>query len=56
MDLLYLSQMMYVCGELWWNDIDREKRKNSKKNLPHCHLVHHKPYMDWPGRKPGPPQ
>jgi hypothetical protein len=29
-----------------WNDIDREKSKNSEKNMSHCHFVHHKSYMD----------
>jgi hypothetical protein len=38
--------------ELWWNDIDRVKPKNSKKNLSQCHFVHHKsPWTD-PGVNP----
>jgi hypothetical protein len=39
-----------------WNEIDREKPKNSGKNLSQCHFVHHKSYTDWPGIEPGPPR
>jgi hypothetical protein len=31
--------------ERWWDDIDREKPKNSEKNLSQCHFVHHKSQM-----------
>jgi hypothetical protein len=42
--------------EQWWNDIGREKPKNSEKKLLQCHFVHHKSHMDRPGREPGPPR
>jgi hypothetical protein len=32
-----------------WNEIDRGKPKYSGKNLSHCHFVHHKFHLDWPG-------
>jgi hypothetical protein len=37
---------IYEYGEPWWNDIDREKQKNSEKSLSQYHFVHHKYYMD----------
>jgi hypothetical protein len=43
-----------VCGEPRWN-ISRGKPKNSNKNLTQYHFVHHKSYLNWPGREPGPP-
>jgi hypothetical protein len=54
--LLFISQMMYECGESRWNDIDRGKPKNSEKNLFHCHFVDHKSHMDSSGRELGPPR
>jgi hypothetical protein len=32
--------------EQQWNDIDREKPKNSEKNLSQCHFAHYKSHMD----------
>jgi hypothetical protein len=34
--------------ELWWNDTDREKLKNSEKNLFLCHFVLNKSHMECP--------
>jgi hypothetical protein len=39
--------------EHWWNDNYGWKPKYLKKNLSHCHSVHHKSHMDWPGIEPG---
>jgi hypothetical protein len=33
--LLFIPQVIYVCVELWWNDIDSGKPKNSVKNPTH---------------------
>jgi hypothetical protein len=33
-----------------------EKPKNSEKNLPQYHFVHHNSHMDRPGREPEPPR
>jgi hypothetical protein len=38
--------MKHEYGEPRWNDIDREKSNNSKKNLPHYRFVLHKSHMD----------
>jgi hypothetical protein len=46
MGLLFLLQMIYEYGKPEWNDTDREKPKNSGKNLSQCHFVNHKPHMD----------
>jgi len=36
-------------NEHWWNDTDRGKQKYSeKKNLFHCHPVHHKTHTNGP--------
>jgi hypothetical protein len=36
---------IYQCVEPWWNDTDRIKPNNSKKNLSQCHSVQHKSLM-----------
>jgi hypothetical protein len=36
-----------------WNDIDRGKPKDSKKNLSQCHFVNHKSHWIDPGAIPG---
>jgi hypothetical protein len=28
MDILFIPEILYECGEWWWNDIDRGKPKN----------------------------
>jgi hypothetical protein len=38
-------QVKYECGAAPWNGIEREKLKNSEKNLSQYHFVHHKSYM-----------
>jgi hypothetical protein len=41
--ILFIPKAIHEYGESRWNDIDRGKLKNSKKNLP---SVHHKSHMD----------
>jgi hypothetical protein len=53
---LLLTPTWYVYGEPQWNDIDREKPKNSYKNIFQCDFVHHKCHLEWAGHKPGPLQ
>jgi hypothetical protein len=43
--ILFIPYMIRV-GERRWNDTDRGKPKNSEKNLPQCHSVHHESHMD----------
>jgi hypothetical protein len=43
---LSLSDILHEYGESWWIDTDWEKPKNSEKNQPQCHFVHHISYMD----------
>jgi hypothetical protein len=38
--------MKYEYGEPRWNDIEREKLKNSERNLSQCQFVHQISYMD----------
>jgi hypothetical protein len=38
--------VFFLVMEYRWNEIDREKPKNSGKNLSQCHFVHHKSHMD----------
>jgi len=37
----------------WWNDDLQCKPKFCKRNLSHCHFVHHRWHMDCPEIKPG---
>jgi len=34
-------------GELWWNDTDSRKPKNSQDDLQRSHLVYRKCRIDW---------
>jgi len=42
--------------EYLWNDADCGQPKYWEKNLTHCHFVHPKSNMDWPGIEADPPQ
>jgi len=33
--------------ELWWNDSDNWRPKNSERNFSSCHYAHHQSYMTW---------
>jgi hypothetical protein len=54
--LLFILRVIYECGELKWNDIDRGKSKNWNKSLSQCHYFHHIYHMDRPEREPEPPR
>jgi hypothetical protein len=43
--LLFIPHVIHEYGEPRWNDIERVKSRNSKKNLSQCHFAHHKFHM-----------
>jgi hypothetical protein len=45
-DTLFISQMIYEYGERRWNDTDRKKTEELRKNLSQYHFVHHKSHVD----------
>jgi hypothetical protein len=45
-DILFILQTIYEYGEQRWNDIDREKLKNSEGNLSQCHFVRNRSHRD----------
>jgi hypothetical protein len=49
--LLFLPRMMSVEQSVEWFSRGTEVLK---ENLPHCHFVHHKFHMTWPGLEPRP--
>jgi hypothetical protein len=52
----YYFFVLFLVMEHQWNETDREKPKNSGKNLSQCHFVHHKSNMERPGIEPRPPR
>jgi hypothetical protein len=52
-DLLLIPQVIHEYGEPRWDDTDREKPKNSERNLSKCHFVHYKSHIIDPGANPG---
>jgi hypothetical protein len=44
--IVHLPDDTRINMEQRWNDIDREKPKDSEKNLSQYHYLHHKSHMD----------
>jgi hypothetical protein len=44
--MIIIFFVLFPAMEHRWNETDRQKPKNSGKNLSQCHLAHHKFHMD----------
>jgi hypothetical protein len=44
--MLFISQVLYEYGEIWRNDTDTGKPKNSEKNLYQCYFDLHKSHKE----------
>jgi hypothetical protein len=61
-DLRLLRGSLSIPSDTWvnmehqWNDTGREKLKVLEKNLFLHYFIHHIPHLNYPRKKPGPPQ
>jgi hypothetical protein len=53
--VLFNGPIVHPPDDIGWRNVDRGKPQNSEENLSQYHSDHHKPHMDWSGRKLGIP-
>jgi hypothetical protein len=50
--LMFITQIIYESGEIWWNDIDM-KTKEPEENPAQCKFIYHKSIWAGPEANPG---